>query len=65
MKRPLLNLDQRWEIKMDTYSGALLKLRLAGLRFKRDVGCVRWYLFWRWVKIWEVRLKTSEDYNSK
>ncbi len=59
MKRPLLNREERFIAASDTHSGALYQLQLAGIRFKRDVGCVRWNLYWRWVKIATVKYKNK------
>jgi len=36
MKRPLLNLEQRESIRLDTYSGAFLRLHLAFKKLERE-----------------------------
>lgn len=60
MKRPLLNQADREIANSDTFLGAVLKLRLAGLRFKRDVGCIRYNLYWRWITMATIKYKTNK-----
>lgn len=66
MKKPLLNLEQREAIRLDTYYGANLNFSLAVIRFRRELyrsSHFGWFLmkFFDYTAKIEVRYKTNKD----
>ena len=66
MKKPLLNHWERQNISHDTFHGAVLRLYLARLHFKRDLyqkwGCVvGWVIYRDYMKSIKIKTKFKED----